>query len=390
MRTILFDPANGAAGDMIIGALLDAGADEPLVTRAMASVVGEPVITKVKRRGITATYIQTRAGVGTRTLKEVLDCVSMAEAPDKAKEMAERVFHRIHDAEARVHGDHPHFHEVGADDAIADVVGACTALLSLSPDRISVLPVPLGMGTINSAHGKMPVPAPATAYILQDSGLTVRPSLEETGELTTPTGAALLAEFLSSFGEEAPADGTITSIGYGAGTRDPPDRPNILRVMMLESGGPGVWVDILETNIDDADGEVIAATIARLHREGARDASASPLIMKKGRPGHLIRVICRQEDSERLALILAEELGTLGVRCIPSVHRFIADRRFIRVRLSEGDEIGVKIGSWKGKILTVKAEFDAVVAAAVRQGRPIREVKWEAEEAARKELTRWS
>ncbi|MCP1714342.1 uncharacterized protein (TIGR00299 family) protein [Methanocalculus alkaliphilus] len=389
MRTILFDPANGAAGDMIIGALLDAGADEELVRRAMASVVGEPVITKVKRRGITATYIQTCAEDCTRTLEEVLDRLSMADAPDEAKNMAERVFQRIHAAEVRVHGDHPHFHEVGADDAIADVVGACTALLSLSPDTIPVLPVPLGMGTINSAHGRMPVPAPATAYILQDSGLTVRPSMEETGELTTPTGAALLAEFFSSFAGEAPADGTIASIGYGAGTRDPPDRPNILRVMILESGGFGVWVDILETNVDDADGEVIAATIARLHREGARDASASPLIMKKGRPGHLIRVICRQEDSERLALILAEELGTLGVRCIPSVHRFIADRRFITVRLPEGDEIGVKVGSWKGETLTVKAEFDAVLAAAVRQGRPVREVKWQAEDAARKELERW-
>lgn len=390
MRTILFDPVNGVAGDMIIGALLDAGADEQLVTRAMASVVGEPVITKVKRKGITATYIRTCAEDGTRTLEGVLARVAVADAPDEAKEMAERVFHRIHTAEARVHGDHPHFHEVGADDAIADVVGACTALISLSPDSISVLPVPLGMGTINSAHGRMPVPAPATAYILQDSGLIVRPSMEETGELTTPTGAALLAEFLSCFGGEAPADGTIASIGYGAGTRDPPDRPNVLRVMILESGGSGVWVDILETNVDDADGEVIAATIARLHREGARDASASPLIMKKGRPGHLIRVICRQEDSERLALILAEELGSLGVRCIPSVHRFIADRRFIMVRLPEGDEIGVKVGSWKGKVLTVKAEFDAVLAAAVRQGRPIREVKWQAEEAARKELERWS
>jgi len=390
MRTILFDPANGAAGDMIIGALLDAGADESLVTRAMSSVVQEPAITKVKRRGITATYIHTRAGEGTRTLEEVIERLSVAEASDEGLKMAERVFRRIHDAEARVHGDHPHFHEVGADDAIADVVGACTALLSLSPDSISVLPVPLGMGTIHSAHGLMPVPAPATAYILESSGLTVRPATEETGELTTPTGAALLAEFFSSYGGKPPADGQIASVGYGAGTRDPADRPNVLRVMVLETEGSGIWVDILETNVDDVDGELIAAAMTRLHREGARDVSASPLIMKKGRPGHLIRVICRPEDSERLAMILAEELGTLGVRCIPSVHRFIADRRFITVRLPEGDEIGVKIGSWEGKTLTVKAEFDSVEAAAIRHGQPVREVKWRVEEAARKELNEWT
>jgi uncharacterized protein (DUF111 family) len=235
----------------------------------------------------------------------------------------------------------------------------------------------------------MPVPAPATAYILADSALTTRITEEETGELVTPTGAALLAEFSSSFPKSG-LDGRIRSIGYGAGTRNPDDRPNVLRVVVMEGEDRHIPVDILETNVDDVDGEVIAAVIARLHREGARDASAIPIIMKKGRPGHLIRVICRREDSEQLALILAGELGTLGVRCIPSVHRFIADRRFITVRIPEGDEIGVKIGSWQGEIISVKAEFDAVNAAAERHHRPIREVKREAEDAARRELKGWN
>ncbi|MDO8840742.1 LarC family nickel insertion protein, partial [Methanocalculus sp.] len=209
-----------------------------------------------------------------------------------------------------------------------------------------------------------------------------------TGELVTPTGAALLAEFSSSF-PKGGSDGRIRSIGYGAGTRNPEDRPNVLRVMVMEAEGENGFIDILETNVDDVDGEVIAAVIARLHREGARDASAIPIIMKKGRPGHLIRVICRREDSKRLAFILAKELGTLGVRCIPSVHRFIADRRIITVRIPEGDEIGVKIGSWQGEIISVKAESDAVLAAAERHGIPIREVKRLAEDAARRELQGW-
>ncbi|MCQ1538375.1 nickel pincer cofactor biosynthesis protein LarC [Methanocalculus taiwanensis] len=388
MRTILFDPVNGAAGDMITGALLAAGADREAVIRAMASLVQIPETSIVTRCGIQATYVKTHAKEGSRTLEEVLARLRRSDATEDVKEMAARVFTRIHNAETRVHGDHAHFHEVGADDAIADVIGACTALLSLAPDAVAILPLPLGRGTIRSAHGIMPVPAPATAYIFEESGLLTRRTDEETGELVTPTGAALLAEFRRSFAE-GDENGTIAAVGYGAGTRNPKDRPNVLRVMILESNESLPVVDILETNVDDVDGEVIAHTISRLHREGARDASAAPIIMKKGRPGHLIRVICRTEDSERLAKIMAEELGTLGVRCIPSVHRFIADRRVLSVRIPEGDEIGVKIGYSKGNIISVKAEFDAVAAAAERNGLSVRDVKKRAEEIAYRELEEW-
>lgn len=389
MRSILFDPVNGAAGDMITGALLAAGADEEAVIRAMTSVVGKPEISRVSRCGIGATYLITHAKEKTRTLEEVLAHLREADATGEVKEMAARIFSRIHDAETRVHGDHTHFHEVGADDAIADVIGACTALFSLAPDAVAVLPIPLGRGAIRTAHGIMPVPAPATAYILEDSGLLTRRTDEETGELVTPTGAALLTEFSAAF-PGGDGNGTITAVGYGAGTRDPEDRPNVLRVMILENREALPMVDILETNVDDADGEVIAYTIARLHREGARDASATPIIMKKGRPGHLIQVICRQEDSERLAGVMAEELGTLGVRCIPSVHRFIAERKVITIRIPEGDEIPVKIGYSQGKIISVKAEFDAVATAAGRHGLSVRDLKRRAEEIAYQELEGWN
>lgn len=388
MRTILFDPVNGAAGDMITGALLAAGADREAVIQAMASLVQTPETSVVTRCGIRATYVKTHAKEGRRTLEEVLTHLRGSDTTEDVKEMAERVFSRIHTAETRVHGEHAHFHEVGADDAIADVIGACTALLSLRPDAVAILPLPLGRGTIRSAHGIMPVPAPATAYILEESDLLTKRTGEETGELVTPTGAALLAEFRTSF-PEGDENGTITAIGYGAGTRNPKDHPNVLRVMILETKESRPVVDILETNVDDTDGEVIAYTISRLHREGARDASAAPIIMKKGRPGHLIRVICRQEDSERLAGVMAEELGTLGVRCIPSVHRFIADRLVITIRIPEGDEIPVKIGYSQGKIISVKAEFDAVATAAERHGLSVRDLKRRAEEIAYRELEGW-
>lgn len=394
MRLILFDPANGAAGDMITAALLDAGADREAVLHAIGAIVRKPEISQVTRGGVLATYIQIHAEDTTRSFDEVIDRLNKSDASEQAKAMAKRVFERICDAETRVHGKHAHFHEVGADDAIADVIGACTALLSLAPDAVMVLPVPLGSGTISSSHGRLPIPAPATAFILEKSGLITRPTLEETGELVTPTGAALLAEFHSIYGI-LPVNGMIKQVGYGAGTRNPPERPNVLRVMIIEdekifeAEGSDRTVDILETNVDDCDGEMIAAAIARLIREGARDASAGPIMMKKGRPGHIIRVICRKEDSERLALVLAEELGTLGIRCINSVHRFIADRTIITIRIPEGDEIEVKIGIWQKKIISVKAEFDAVSRAADRLGLPVREIKRKAEEMARLELEGW-
>ncbi|MCP1662716.1 MAG: nickel pincer cofactor biosynthesis protein LarC [Methanocalculus sp. MSAO_Arc1] len=385
MRTILFDPVHGAAGDMIIAGLLAAGADRDATTGAMASIVREPEITRVMRGGIQALHIRTHAEETTRTLDEVIARIRDADVSDQVKDMAARIFARINDAETRVHGAHAHFHEVGADDAVADVIGAVTALLSLAPDAVAVRTIPLGSGTIQSAHGQMPVPAPATAYILEQSHLSTRIGPEGAGELVTPTGAAILAEFHAIYGRAAP-EGRICAVGYGAGSRNPPDYPNVLRVMIIGDDTDKTDVDILETNVDDVDGEVIGSAIERLHREGARDASAAPIIMKKGRPGHLIRVICRKEDSGRLACILAEELGTLGVRCIGSVHRFIAEREFKTVTIPTGDEIPVKIGHWEGRIISVKAEFDSVAAAAERHGMTVREVKRLAEEAARREL----
>jgi uncharacterized protein (TIGR00299 family) protein len=382
MRVLVFDPFNGAAGDMIIGALLDCGADKNRVMRAMQCVITEPSITQVTRAGIQAVKVDTHASPAQRTLSEVMQRIDEA-APDLPPEvlaMAKRVFERINDAEHRVHGAHAHFHEVGADDAIADVIGACIALHSLGVDGVTVMPIALGRGTSTGSHGTFPIPAPATAAILSCSGLLTSQGKEE-GELCTPTGAALLAEFSTIAGGELGIF-TVRAVGYGAGTRDPPGTPNVIRVLIIETAGNtgGVsqdTVDILETNIDDVSGEVISHAITRLLETGARDASAMPIIMKKGRPGFLVRVICTSDRSGELAELMARELGTLGVRCIPAVHRFIAERviELVDVEIAgKHRTMAVKSGWMHGEIYTLKAEFDQARDWATELGIPVSQV----------------
>lgn len=385
MRILAIDPFHGAAGDMFLGALLDLGADRDAVTRVMASVVALPSVTTVTRAKVRAVSIRTHAGPACRSLDEVLERVRSTDAPPPVIARAEEVFQRIARAEETVHGRMDHFHEVGADDAIADVLGSCMAMASLSPDRVEILPVATGSGTVRMAHGTYPVPAPATAAILAGSGLDVIIGGGE-GELLTPTGAALLAEFCTRPVRQISA-GTIEAIGYGAGDRDDPQTPNVLRMMLIraEEDDAGDIVDILETNVDDVPGEVIGYLLGRMMEKGARDASAIPLLMKKGRPGYLVRVICLPADSGVLSALMATELGTLGVRCIPSVHRFIAARRIDEITVSVLGIPGtfpVKEGLMDGSCYTLKAEYDAVCRFAAEHQLPVRRVMEEVERQA--------
>ncbi|WAI00664.1 nickel pincer cofactor biosynthesis protein LarC [Methanogenium organophilum] len=391
MKVLCFDPFSGAAGDMVTGALLECGADRDAVTHAMASVVSPPTCTSVDRCGIRALKIETHAGPASRSFHEVCDIVSGADVSDTVKDMAVRVFTRIRDAEEEIHGAHAHFHEVGADDAIADVIGACTAFLSLAPDAVRITPVAVGTGTIQSAHGIYPLPAPATLSILKTGNVPIRYTHEER-ELCTPTGAALLAEFMTTCTEEIPRDaGRVTVIGYGAGTRNPPHMPNVFRASICESetGEETDTIDILETNVDDTTGEVIAYTIGRLMDAGARDASAIPMIMKKGRPGILIRVICTHSQAGNLTRILSEELGTLGVRCIPSVHRSIVTRTVEPVDISlDGKSVSIPVKTgWIGtEPVSCKAEYEVARRAATAAHVPLRNVTRQAEEKRWREL----
>ena len=389
MRILIFDPFHGAAGDMITASLLDCGADRTLVMRAMRSVVAEPEISTISRAGIRAVKVDTHATPAHRTFPEVLARLEGAagEVPAPALAMARRVFERINAAEESVHGTHVHFHEVGADDAIADVIGACTALHTLAVDGVAVLPIALGRGTATGSHGIFPIPAPATAAILEGTGLSTLSGPGD-GELCTPTGAALLAEF-SSMNPAEIGTCTILATGYGAGSRNPPHTPNVLRAVIVDTGNaPGALpqdtVDILETNVDDVGGEVIAHTIARCMEAGARDASAIPILMKKGRPGFLIRVICTHDRSAALAELMARELGSLGIRCTPAVHRFIAVRTLIEIAVTINGQtrtLPVKCGWMHGAIYTLKAEFDPARDWACELNLPVKDVLQAIEDA---------
>ncbi len=270
---------------------------------------------------------------------------------------------------------------MGADDAIADVIGACTALHTLHVDGVVIHPIAIGSGTISGSHGTVPIPAPATVALLTESGL---PAITGTGngELCTPTGAALLAEF-STMRPPAFSAFTILAAGYGAGTRDPPHTPNVLRAMVVETTSDQMperaddSVDVLETNVDDVSGEVIAHAITRFMDAGARDASAISVIMKKGRPGYLIRVVCLPDTSRQMAELMACELGTLGIRCIPFVHRFIADRTVEQIDVEIAGQkraVPVKCGWMHGSIYTLKAEFDPARDWAADLDMPVRDV----------------
>jgi hypothetical protein len=390
MRILLFDPFHGASGDMITAALLHVGADRGAVLRAMASVVKEPVVEEADRGGIRALRVRTRAEAQVRSLQEVMARLGDADAPAPALAMAERVILRLHRAEEEVHGPVVHFHEVGADDAIADIVGACTALSTLGVEQVAVLPVSLGGGFIRGSHGTLPVPAPATAAILAASDLRGHPGPDE-GELLTPTGAALLAEFATLPATRMPP-GRILSVGYGAGSRETGSVPNLLRVFLMEMEDLQTdRVEILETNVDDVTPEVIAYTISRLMAAGARDASAIPSVMKKGRSGHLVRVISEPALSGPLAAILAEELGTLGIRVIPSVHRLILERRVMRVTVKLGGEtreLEVKVGTIGGRVSSVKPEFEQARRWAEETGVPVREILRRVEEEAWRIISR--
>ncbi|MDO5846652.1 MAG: nickel pincer cofactor biosynthesis protein LarC, partial [Methanocorpusculum sp.] len=353
------------------------GADENAVLSAV-SEASVPTITQTARGGVPALSVQTHTGPAHRTLEEVAAIISRANAPDDAKAMALRVFGRIQKAEQTVHQTHHvHFHEVGADDAIADVLGSCTALLSLKPEGVCVLPLAVGFGTLTCAHGVMPVPAPATAEILKDSDLAVTIGSFE-GELCTPTGAALLSEFAASF-PTGKKTGRLLAVGRGAGSRDPADHPNILSAYLVaaEEDSEG-HVDVLETNVDDVPGEVLASALAKLIEEGARDASLVPIIMKKGRSGYLVRVICMPEDSGRLAKILARETGSLGIRCTPMVHRFVAERGFSTESVVINGRVytaQVKSAVMDGAVYSRKAEFDDCKKIADEASVPVRDVK---------------
>jgi hypothetical protein len=369
MKIAYLDAFSGISGDMTVGALIDAGAPADSVMEALLSMNARVSVERVKRGGVAASKfrVENETGAGHRHLPAILDMIAKARIGEKAKRDASAVFTKLGEAEARVHGvaiEKVHFHEVGAMDSIADIVGACVALELLAVDELRCSFVNVGSGTVKTEHGVLPVPAPAAASLLQGVPIYSRgPSLE----LTTPTGAAIVATLAAGFGA-MPAM-RIAAIGYGAGEREFPEHPNVLRVMIGEStrAPQATLVSLIEANVDDVTGEVLGHAIERLMEAGALDASLSPLLMKKGRPGSWLRVIAKPEDQERLAQLILAETSTLGLQ-IHAAERRVVERSMTTVETEFGT-IRMKI-SENG----FKPEYEDCRAIVARTGTPLPKV----------------
>jgi len=385
MRCGYLDCFSGVAGNMVLGALIDAGLPVHVLNDTVAQLGLEGVTVKVERvsrGGLAATHVAVDAGSHSghhhRHLPEILGMITAAQLPSRVADRATRIFRRLAEAEAGVHGidiDEVHFHEVGAADAIVDIVGACMGFEALGLERLFSSPIPTGSGTVTCAHGVLPVPAPATAALLR--GVPLAPS-DEVGELTTPTGAAIVTTLAEQFG---PLPGmTIRAIGYGAGTRENRARPNVLRLIvgdLPESvSQPDLEHDqvvVLETQVDDVPAQILAFTTQRLLDAGALDAFLVPIIMKKGRPGHLLTVLARPQDVPTLEDVLFAETGTLGIRQQEGLRSKLG-RRHVTVNTRFGP-IRVKLGLRGPRVVRVSPEYEDCAAAARATGASLRDVQ---------------
>jgi pyridinium-3,5-bisthiocarboxylic acid mononucleotide nickel chelatase len=348
VKLCYIDAFSGISGDMSVGALIDAGAPSDAVLGSLRrfETGARYSAEKTTRGGISATKFRVdidTAGHAHRHLSHIVKLIQQSDLSDRAKQNACAVFRRLGEAEARVHGvsiEKVHFHEVGAADSIADIVGACIALDLLNIDELHVSPINTGSGTVKTEHGMLPVPAPATAALLEGKPIYARgPEFE----LTTPTGAALAVTLATRFGT-LPAM-RISSIGYGAGDRDFKEQPNVLRAIVGESANvpEATLVSVIEANIDDSSPQVLGYAMERLMDAGALDASLSPLQMKKNRPGSLLRVVARPEDQELLAQIIFAETSTLGLR-IHAAERRVVERSIVPVETPFGT-VRVKVSA---------------------------------------------
>jgi len=379
----------GIAGDMALGSLIDAGAD---VAEVRALLDRLPLagwsmeVGPTMRGGIAATKVDVVAAdtAVVRTYAHITGLVDEARLPERVRNRAQATFAVLADVEGRLHhrpSGQVHFHEVGGIDAIVDIVGTCAALEILGVDQVWSSAVANGTGMVRSAHGMLPVPAPAVVELLQGAPTY---GTEVPYELTTPTGAALLAATVTGWGPMPRM--RVTASGFGAGTRDIEALPNLVQVVLGHaqpalSGRPepGQPVALLEVNVDDATGETLAHAIAALLDAGAHDAWVTPIVMKKGRPAHTVSALADLALADQVAAVLVAETGSLGVRG-DVVQRWPAARVEGQVEV-DGAPVRVKVGAGR-----VKVEHDDAARAARRTGLPLREVVSRAEEAWRRRI----
>jgi uncharacterized protein (TIGR00299 family) protein len=338
--TCYLDAFSGISGDMLVGALADAGAHRKTIIDAIASLETGAVVsfTQVQRCGIGATkfHVDVRETQAHRHLSHIVAMIEKAGLSARAKRDAIDIFRKLGAAEAQVHQvpiEKVHFHEVGAADSIADIVGTAVALDLLEVSTVVCSPLNVGSGTVKTEHGILPVPAPATALLLVNAPVYSRgPAVE----LTTPTGAAVAATLAQSFGVLPPM--RLVGAGYGAGGHDFTEHANVLRVLLGETTtvDEAQVVVVMEANIDDLNPQVLAYATGRLLEFGALDVTLQPILMKKGRPGHLLRVIATPEQREAIAQLVFAETSTLGLR-IYTAERRVQARSFTEVTTPYGD-----------------------------------------------------
>jgi uncharacterized protein (TIGR00299 family) protein len=379
MKTLYFDCFAGASGDMILGALVDAGVN-PHSLKEQLSLLGvegfKLDFERVNRSGLSATYarVQTAHEHKHRHLSDIQRIIFDSALSDGIKQRAFQIFTRLAEAEAHVHNepiDQVHFHEVGALDAIIDVVGAVICFELLKVEHFISSPLHVGSGMVQMAHGRFPVPPPAVTELLKGVPFY---SGDIQGELLTPTGAAIITAVCHEFG--ALPLMTVSHTGYGAGTREYKDFPNVLRVMVGETpqvsaSDERLWM--IETNIDDVSPQIIGHVMDRAFEMGALDCFFTPVQMKKNRPGVLLSILSRPQEKESLMQLLFTETTTIGIRNY-QIERRALDRKVISVETEYGP-IDVKVASMNGKVVNAMPEFEHCRSAARNADVPFKVVE---------------
>ncbi len=385
MKIAYFDCFSGISGDMVLGALMDAGCD---LARLEAELRRLPVTgwkisaQKVKRGALTATQVkvETTEHHHHRSLQTILELIAKSGVSPQVAERASRIFRRLGEAEARIHSvpvEKVHFHEVGAVDAIVDIVGACIGFELMGVDEFACSALNVGGGRIETQHGVLPVPAPATAELLRGA-----PSYS-TGinrELVTPTGAAITSTLSAQFGPLPPM--TVAAIGYGAGTAELAEQPNILRLFLGDAAAREAgerWeesIAVIEANVDDMNPQIYGYFVERALAAGALEVFATPVQMKKNRPGQLLTVLCEPELADRLTELIFRETTTIGVRCYPARRRTL-ERESVPVKTPLG-VIRMKVSRLNGHILNAAPEYDDCQRIAAKKNIPLKQVLAEA------------
>jgi hypothetical protein len=384
MRQAYLDCSSGISGDMLLAALLDAGVDARRLLRELKKMrLGfyEFKLTRAVRGNLVGARVDIRipAQQPPRKLGDIEEMMGKTELAETVKEKALKIFRRLAEAEGKLHNLPPgevHFHEVGAVDAIIDIVGACLGLELLEVSELTCSPLNVGGGRVEAEHGSLPVPAPATAELLKEIPIY---STGIEGELVTPTGAAIVSTLAASFGP-MPAM-KVERIGYGAGEKDIPGQANVTRLFVGESvevvkPQPGAagdeLVSVIEANLDDMSPQLYGYFVEQALAAGALDVTCSAVQMKKNRPGLLVTVLCAPESSDALAELLFEQTTTIGLR-IYEARRKVLEREFVSVETPYG-EVRVKVAKREGKVLNVAPEYEDCQRLAAEKSVPLKKV----------------